>query len=346
MNKKTIIGLSLLMLLFVMAYFAYGIYATIFSPNVELGSEDSIDLQIPTGSTIKDLSNLLVSHNIIDNSRSFKKVASWMSFGDSNVKPGNFTIKNGLSNRELINKLRSGVQTPIKLTFNQLRKLENLAGEVSKYVEMDSLSFLDEVFAQIDAKQLPYTKENVLSLFIPNTYELYWNTDAKGFINRMKKEHDRFWSKGNRLDKLKELNLTQAELYTLASIVEKETQNIPERPIIAGVYINRIKKGMKLEADPTVVYATGKFDLRRVLYKHLEFDSPYNTYKYAGLPPGPIFTPDISSIDACLNYKQHKFIFFCAKPGYEGTHSFARTNREHEKNANIYRRWLTANKIR
>lgn len=179
-----------------------------------------------------------------------------------------------------------------------------------------------------------------MSLFIPNTYELYWDTDPLLFVTRMQKEHDKYWSQKGRKEQIERLGLSEKEVYTLASIIEKETTNGKERATISGVYHNRLKKGMALEADPTVVFAVGDFSIRRVLNKHLKTESPYNTYLNVGLPPGPIYMPTLASLEAAIFPEEHNYIFFCAKPGYENEHSFASTLREHLRNANIFHNWL------
>jgi UPF0755 protein len=194
--------------------------------------------------------------------------------------------------------------------------------------------------------ELGYTPENIMSLFIPNTYQVYWNTSPQNLLKRLQVENDAFWAKKNRREKAKSLGLSTQEVYTLASIVEKESLVMDEKPIIAGVYLNRLKKGMLLQADPTVVFAVGDFSIQRVLNKHLAIDSPYNTYKNVGLPPGPICMPSISSIDGVLNAEKHNYIFFCAKPNSGGRHAFANTLAGHNRNAAIYRNWLQANQIR
>ena len=189
-----------------------------------------------------------------------------------------------------------------------------------------------------------YTKENLLSLFIPNSYEFYWNTTPKKLFERFKREHKIFFN-STRKKKLKELGLSEEEVYTLASIVQKETLVNEEKPRVAGVYINRLKRGQLLQADPTVVFASGDFEIRRVLNKHLAIDSPYNTYKYEGLPPGPICMPDVSSIDAVLNYEKHRYLYFCASTDNSGRHQFAKTLIEHNNNANKYRAYLNKQRI-
>ena len=318
------------------------VYQTIFGLNTK-HTEDVIFF-IPGESTFDQVTESLITQHILRDESSFRKVAKWMKYED-HVKPGRYILTPQLSNRTLIALLRSGRQTPVRVTFSTARTIADIAGVAGRYLEPDSLSFLTDIASLHERLGSPWTAENAIALFIPNTYEMYWTTSPQEFLNRMKKEFDRFWSSEGRLDRLAALGLTQQEVTTLASIVERESQKNQERPIIAGVYLNRLKQGMKLDADPTVVFAVGDFTIRRVLYKHLAYDSPYNTYMYPGIPPGPICMPSISSIDAVLDAEKHDYIYFCAKPGYEGLHSFASNDIDHARNARVYQRWLSSEGI-
>lgn len=337
------LGLLLVVLLLIGGAYAYLSYQDIFSPNTSFQTE-RYNLKVPTGSDFKDVMSLL-SDEVLRDKDSFKKVSAWMSYGDGEVPSGLYELRKDMSNREIIGMLRSGNQKPVKITFNQQRTIQNLAGRISSFIELDSNQVLNRIIAYAQNNDMGYNLENVLTLFIPNTYEMYWNIDSDELIARMEKEHALFWNE-DRKARAAKLGLTIPEVYTLASIVEKETTAQSEKSRIAGVYHNRLKRGMKLQADPTVVFATGKFDLRRVLNRHLEMDSPYNTYMYEGLPPGPIFMPDINTIEATLNAEEHDYIFFCAKPDNSGLHAFAKTNSGHVRNANKYRRWLNQQGIR
>jgi UPF0755 protein len=335
----------LLFLLIGGAGIAYFAYQSIFAPNVLVGQDEKM-IAFPTGSTYEDILAQLEKESILKNVSSFDRVASWMDYKDSKVSSGLFTIKPNWSNKELVSLLRSGRQTPVKITFNNVRTKEDLAGRISTYIELDSLEltkhFQDtEVQAKYDVSD-----ETFLTLFIPNTYEFFWNVSKEKLVDRLVKENEKFWSKEDRLSKAQKLGYTPAEVYTLASIVEKESIRNDEKPIIAGLYLNRLEIGMPLQADPTVVFANGDFELRRVLFKHLEFDSPYNTYLYNGLPPGPIYMPSIKSIDAVLNPKEHDYLYFCASPEVQGAHLFASSLSQHNANARKYHRWLNARGIR
>ena len=270
---------------------------------------------------------------MIINRNSFELTAKIIGY--NNIYPGHYLLKDGMNNIQLINMLRKGFQTPVKVVFNNIKNLEELAGRVSDQIEADSLSITTAI--RNDSSICP-------CYFIPNTYEFYWNTDAESFIKKMKAEYEKFWNE-TRIAKAEEMNLKPEEVSILASIVDKETTKTSEMPRIAGVYLNRLKKHWPLQADPTLIYALGDYSIHRVLDVHKEIDSPYNTYKHAGLPPGPICLPSIAAIDAVLNAERHKYFYFCAKDDLSGYHVFARNINEHNRNAEKYRRALNKHKI-
>lgn len=339
--KKILFGFIAICLL-VGGLLAYLFYQKIFQPNVDLGDRKEISLFIPTDSDFDKLKTILDKKNVLKDLASFTQVAGLMKY--KNVKSGHYILKDGWSNKQLISTLRSGNQTAIKVTFNNLRTIEDLSGYFAHRLEPDSMAFLN-YFASAETQELyGQTPETMLSLFIPNTYEFYWNTNPEKLLKRLSKEQKKFYT-DKRMTRLKAIGLNKKEVYTLASIVQKETLVNDEKPRVAGVYMNRLKRGQLLQADPTVVFANGDFSLRRVLNKHLEKDSPYNTYKYAGLPPGPIAMPDVSSIDAVLNYEKHKYLYFCATIDNSGRHQFAKTLVEHNNNANKYRAYLNKQRI-
>ena len=242
-----------------------------------------------------------------------------------------------------LDELHSNRRFLVKVTFNDLRNKEQFAGTIANQIEADSADLIAYITDTSFLNSNGFTTENIVCLFIPNTYEIYWNTSVKQFVERMQKEYETFWN-ADRKTRAKEIELTPFEIVTLASIVEKEqSRRIEERPIIAGLYLNRIKQRIKLQSDPTVIFANNDFSIRRVLNKHLKFESPYNTYIYFGLPPGPICIPSINSIDAVLNAEQHEYIFMCAKGDASGLHNFAITNREHINNRNQYKKNLNFN---
>jgi UPF0755 protein len=241
--------------------------------------------------------------------------------------------------------LRGGKQTPLKMTIQNVRTIEQMCGRVAAKLAFDSLQLVNYIQSGFDT--LAGTRsETRLTRFIPNTYEFYWTVSPQEFCQRMLKEYDKFWT-AEKIDKANALGLSQDEVYTLASIIEKETNYNPEKTRMAGVYLNRIERGIPLQADPTVVFAVGDFEIRRVLLGHLEVDSPYNTYKHQGLPPGPIFMPGIASIEAVLNKENHDYLYFCARPTEEGAgHAFAKTLSAHNVNARRYQNWLNQQGIK
>jgi len=278
------------------------------------------------------------------NANSFEWLARQKKY-DTNIKAGRYRINRALNNNDLVNLLRSGKQTPIKVTFNNLRNKEQLAGKIASQIEADSLSILNYITDTTFLNKLQLNTDNVACLFIPNTYEFYWNTSVEGFVNRMVKEYSDFWN-SSRKKKAAEIKLNYYQVAVLASIVEKE-QSIKrdERPEIAGLYLNRLKKRMKLESDPTLIFALGDFTIKRVLNKDKKVESPYNTYKNKGLPPGPICIPSINAIDAVLNASENDYIFMCAKEDFTGYHNFAKTYAKHLINARKYQKALNKRKI-
>ncbi len=331
--------LALLIIGGVLAFYAYDV---IFGHHVH--ATDETIITIPSGASSDEVGTDLQNRSIIDNASHFSLIANQMNY---KVTPGKYKIEASVKNyRHLIRTLQ-GNQLAINLTFHNFRLKEQLAGYLGSKIETDSAEFASLLNDTTFLKKYGYTPETIMALFIPNTYQVYWNCTAEQFFDRMQKEHRKFWS-DDRLKKAEALGLTPTEVYTLASIVESESQYKPERKRIAGVYLNRLNtKGWLLEADPTVIFAVGDFNIKRVLNKHLEFDSPYNTYKYPGLPPGPIYMASINSIDAVLDAEKHEYMFFCAKPPEEGmptSHAFAKTLRQHQNNARAYWAWLRKNR--
>jgi UPF0755 protein len=285
----------------------------------------------------------LYKRNLIINHLSFEQVAKKKKY-PSMVHAGRYRINAGMSNNTLINELRSGSQEPVKFTFNNVRKKEDMAGKLGNKLEPDSVDFLKSLNNEDLLENYGFNRENALALFVPNTYQMNWNTSPAEFIARMAKEYKTFWDDDRRM-KAKAAGMTQTQVMILASIVEKETQVESDRPKIAGVYINRLKRNMPLEADPTLVWAANDFTIKRVLDVHKHIQSPYNTYMHTGLPPGPIDIPSVSSVDAVLNYTKSDYLYFCADPDLTGTSCFAKTFPEHMENARKYQKALNKLKI-
>jgi UPF0755 protein len=300
-------------------------------------------IHIPHETNFQGLLDSLYSKGIVIHRESFERWAKIKKL-DKNVKPGNYRISSGMTNKELVNMFLAGLQEPVKVLINTDRIKAELAGRLGHQLEPDSIQFL---FAFNDARMAQkygFDEENFLTMIIPNTYEFYWTVSVNGFLDRMKKEYEKFWTE-KRKQQAKDLNLTPVEVSILASIVQKESNKNDEKPIIASVYLNRLKRNWRLQADPTVVFALQDFTIRRVLKEQLEVDSPYNTYKYEGLPPGPICIASPSSIDAVLNAEDTDYMFFCAKDDFSGYHVFAKTSIGHALNARKYRHALNLRRI-
>lgn len=317
----------------------YQLYQYVFRENVV---KDYV-LIIPENATYKQVTDSLEINEVLESVKAFKWVSKKKKYL-STVKPGRYEFTVGMNTNQVVNILRSGLQTPIKVTFNNVRFNEELAAKVSKYIQADSLSILNLFSDEEQIEKYGFTPETYRTMFIPDTYEFYWTTSAQEFAERMKTEYDRFWNE-ERKKKAEAMNLTPVEVSVLASIVQSETAKKDELQRIAGLYYNRLKKGIPLQADPTVKYAVGDFSLKRILNSHLAIESPYNTYKYAGLPPGPINFPETLTIEAVLNFEEHDYIYMCAREDFSGYHYFATTLAEHNRNAAKYRAALDAEKI-
>ncbi len=324
-------GIVLLFML-VAALYAYRIIFAPFSP------AETAYIYIDEERNYEEVILQLKEKAGLPSERIFRFLAERMNYPGS-VKSGRYAICEGMTMPDVIRMLRSGNQAPLNITFNNIRTPEDLAGRLAGQLMIDSLTLLETLRDHAVAEKLGFNNETILAMFIPNTYEVYWDMNAEELMQRMKKEYERFWN-DNRRKKAEERGLTPVEIAILASIVEEEATYADEYPIVAGLYLNRLKKGMRLEADPTVKFAVGDFSLRRILYKHLEVESPYNTYKREGLPPGPIRIPSIAAIDATLSPQQHNYLFMCAKDDLSGRHNFAVTHAEHMRNAARYQRAL------
>ena len=318
-------------------------YQVFFSANTLIESDKAYLLEIPSNSVYKNVVDKLYEERVINDALSFSFVAKILGYQEA-VKPGLYQIEPKMNNLQLVRMLRSGQQTPVRVTFNTVRTQEELAEKISANLEVSKEQVLELLQDSVYIRKFGFEEETVMSLFIPNTYEFWWDTSAEELFERMHKEYQSFWTEA-RSQKAQDLGLSKEEVSTLASIVQAESQKSDERPRIAGVYLNRLRIGMPLQADPTLVFAAGDFTIKRLTAKQMAIDSPYNTYKYAGLPPGPINLPDINSLDAVLNYEKHSYLYFCAKEDFSGYHSFAVGYDEHLSNARRYQRALNAANI-
>lgn len=324
-------------------YAAYSFYRIVYAPNTDLGPDARVHFHIPTGSTYEDVLDILQKQGIIRNLNTFNRLAIRKNY-PNRIRPGRYLIEGGMGNNDLINLLRSGEQDPVWLTFTNIRTREQLAATVASQLELDSASIVRMLLDDERMRAMGFNTLTAHLMFIPNTYQVFWTISPEQLMDRMHREYQDFWN-DTRLKKAEGMGLTPKEAGILASIVQSETSMQDEMAKIAGVYINRLSRNIPLQADPTVIYAIGDFTITRVLNHHLQFDSPFNTYLYAGLPPGPIRLPEPQVIDAVLNYDQHNYLYFCALDDFSGYHAFARTYSEHLANARRYRQALNERRI-
>ena len=316
-------------------------YQMLFSPNFLINQPDKMII-IEDNTDFKTLTNQLIEDTLLNDIISFSFLSKLMKYSE-NVKEGNYKVKMNMSNYDLISMLRSGNQTPINITFSYSRKINDLAQNISQKLKISEKELMDYIIKN-GLSNYGFDSQNIIGMFLPDTYEVYWDITPKKLLDKMKKEYDKFWN-SERIRKLKRVNLSKNEVITLASIVASETNKIDEADRIAGVYINRLRKKMLLQADPTLIFAANDFSIRRVLNKHKKIKSPYNTYMNKGLPPGPIRLSPKKYIDAVLNFEDHSYIYFCAKDDFSGYHEFAITLSEHNKNARKFQRALNKRKI-
>ncbi|MFH7017837.1 endolytic transglycosylase MltG [Flavobacterium sp. FlaQc-47] len=341
MSIKKIITIAAVAVISVLMIYGFILINKIFSANTKFEDKE-LYVHVPTGANYADVKKILEPY--IKNFDNFEMVADKRSYPE-NVKSGRFLLKKDMNNIDLVRAMRSNV--PVKLSFNNQERLENFAGRVGSEIEADSLSLMKAIKDPAFLKENGFNEDNVFAMFIPNTYEIYWNTSAEKFRDKMIKEYHNFWT-AERIEKAKKQGLTPVQATILASIVHKESVKKDERPRIAGVYLNRLRLEMPLQADPTVIYALklrdNNFDqvIKRVFYNDLVMKSPYNTYVNIGLPPGPIAMPDITAVDAVLNPEKHDYIYFCASIDRFGYHEFASTYEQHQINAKKYSDWIAS----
>jgi UPF0755 protein len=317
----------------------------LYAPNIsDTPRAEKYYLYVTSYSTMGDIVQTLTHDGMLKREATFNLVAK-ISKSEEKLKPGRYLIEPGLSNYRLLQKLRNGLQEPVRFTFNNINFIEDFCGVAGGVFHFDSLQMLETLRDRQLLDSMGIEPEMLLGHLLPNTYEVYWTISPEGLLIRLVKESDRFWNE-ERQQKLESRGLNRDDVLILASIIQKETNHVSEMSRMAGVYINRLRIGMKLQADPTVKYALGDLSIRRILYRHLEHPSPYNTYYADGLPPGVICAPNPATIDQVLDYEEHDYLFFVAKPGYNSTHTFAVTHRQHEQNRARYLVWLRQEGIR
>jgi UPF0755 protein len=318
--------------------FTFYAYQMVYTPNILVEKDDRL-LLIKEGDTFKDIQAKLHEGDYLQDLVSFSFLARLMDY-DEQVKPGRYLLRKNMSNLAAVRLLKSGAQEPVRITFNNVRLVSELAEKITRNLGMTPEEFQAAVIQFAMTNQSGLNKDNILVMFIPNTYEVYYNVTPEALVKKMYQEYKNFWNE-ERESKAKKLGLTPIEVSILASIVQAESVREDEAPTIAGLYLNRLKQSIPLQADPTLVFAVGDFTLKRILNVHKEIDSPYNTYRNAGLPPGPINMPEINSLEAVLNYVPSDYLYMCAKEDFSGRHNFTSDYQEHMNNAIRYQRALT-----
>lgn len=319
-----------------------GIYQLFFSQPFQISETGYI--YIDRDDNIDSVYNQIIKVGNPKSMKGFKIIAEQKGY-DKNIKTGRYAIKPTDNMRYLHRRLSLGYQTPVNLTIGSVRTMDRIARNASRQLMIDSTEIIGLLNDTAYLNTIGYTTQTIPALFIPNTYEVYWNISAEDFMKRMIKEHKVFWNE-ERIKKAKSIGLTPEEVATLASIVEEETAVNAEKPVVAGLYINRLKRGMLLQADPTIKFSLQDFGLKRILFKHLDVNSPYNTYKHTGLPPGPIRIPSIQGLESVLNHAHHNYLYMCAKEDFSGTHNFAVTSAQHAANARRYQQALNRRNIK
>jgi len=339
---RKILVIAIVIFSVLLSTISFYVYQVLKTPNVLVQQDDRIFLIYPEA-TFDQVQDSLLEGDYVHDLLSFSMLAKYMDYPQS-VKPGRYLLQKDMTNLEAINLLRSGNQKPVNITFNNVRLPSELGPKICQNIALDSLSFTEKILDEEFIRSYGFDSLNILSMFIPNTYEVYWDITVEELFDRMHREYEDFWNE-DRLSKAQAMGLTAQQVSVLASIVNSESQKSDEHARIAGVYVNRLNLGMALQADPTLVFALGDFTIKRVLNEHKELDSPFNTYKYTGLPPGPIRSPSISAVNAVLDYEAHNYLYFCAKEDFSGYHNFASSLTQHLRNARLYQNALNRAKV-
>lgn len=342
MKKRKMIALGMVVFSILLTSFSFYFYQVFYGGNI-LIEKQTIQFVIDNDDNYDSVRNHLYEGDIIQDAVSFSFVSKVLGY-QKLVKPGMYQLEPEMTNLEAVRMLRSGAQIPVQITFNNVRLKEELADKITANIGLNP----DEVLSLLNndefLREFGFNSKNASTMFIPNTYEVYWTISAEALFRKMFEQHQKFWNEARKA-KAEKLNLSPIEVSVLASIVQAESIKAEESPIIAGLYLNRLKRNIALQADPTLVFAVGDFTIQRVLNVHKKVDSPYNTYMYKGLPPGPINMPTITTLDAVLNYKDHNYIYMCAKEDFSGYHRFADNLTQHNKNARLFQNAMNQRKI-
>ncbi len=331
---------------FIFITVTFYLYQVTQTANLQVDKEATY-LYIPSGAVYATVMDSLKKNNIIQDELSFSFLAKLLKYQER-VKAGRYRIEKNMGNLAAIRLLRAGLQEPVKVTFTNVRLKEELPGKICKNLEADSTTFAAMIDDPEFVKKWGFDTVSITTMFLPNTYEFYWNTSAEQVLERFHKEYKKFWTE-ERKQKAKAIGFSPVKVSVLASIIEAETNQNDEKRRMAGTYINRLtaeETNRRLQADPTLKFALKNFGIKRILNVHKEVNSPYNTYKYPGLPPGPINLPSVASIDAVLNYEKNDYLYFCAREDFSGHHTFAITYADHLANARLYQAALDKRNIR
>ncbi len=337
MRKRKILAIFLIVFTVLLSSFTFYGYQTLYTPNINIDADTDIIFSIDRGTTFKELQNKLYDTRVVNDLVSFSFLSKIMGY-DEKVLPGHYTLPPDMTNLDAIRFFRQG-NPPVKIQFHSVRTIDNLASVFSNYLAMDSAEWSQYFSQESVQNEVGFNRENMISLFLPDTYEFYYKVNPDELMRRMKANYDKFWT-DERIQKAENIELNPQQVSVLASIVRGETSKMDEASTIAGVYHNRLKKGMRLQADPTLIFAQQDFTIRRVRKGDKTIDSPYNTYKYKGLPPGPIYMTTEAYIDAVLNVEDHEYLYFCAKADFSGYHTFAKSFDKHLKNARKFQKAL------
>jgi UPF0755 protein len=345
MKKLKIIGIIVVLGLVAGGIYIYPKASMYFFGQKTASNTENVNFYVPTGATISEVFDALKEKGIIEDVETFQEYATLRNLKESTLEAGKYVFPKNVMYSKIVEDLRQGNgEKETQVTFNNARTKKELAEKIALTIELTEEDILKLITDEKFTSRYGFTPTTINTMFIPNTYNVYWDITAEDLMAKFAKEYKRFWNTARKA-KAKKMNLSQTEVSILASIVLCETVKMDEAPKIAGVYVNRLERGIPLDADPTLIWILGDFTIKRVLNKDKELDSPYNTYKYRGLPPGPIYIPSVAYIDAVLNYEKHDYIFFCAKEDFSGYSNFAKTNRQHNINAAKYRKALNERKI-
>lgn len=344
LRNKNVIAVLLVVTTTITATLSFYFWQVAKSPNLNVDGKETFVLYIPNGATYDQVVDSLHKHKIIHDEIGFQFLTKWTNYRES-VRPGRYEIPPNSGNKEIVDKLRRGTEDPVKLTFNNVRTMDDLVKKIGTKLSFNGSDLKALLSDPAVCQKYGFSTETILSMFLPDTYFIYWTSDASSFVDRMHAEYKKFWNE-ERLGQAKSINMTPVQVAIMASIVQSETNKIDEMPRVAGVYVNRLAINMPLQADPTVKFAVGDFSIKRIMEKHLAINSPYNTYRNTGLPPGPIALPERAALKAVLEYEKHGYIYFCAKEDFSGYHNFAESYEEHLVFAKKYQDALNANQIR